>query len=358
MKVFLLSRRALAIGKVRDDFAAGRAMDPAPYGFDAAEAEPGIEIAYSDGPAHSTPMSYWTWRHFGFDLPHTLHNLPAMRRADVIWTVLEWEWLGASFLQRIGLLQPKPIIANNVFLAQNMVSAGRSWRYLWPHLMTRYTYLTLHARRALEVTREVLPDQRFHLVHFGISTRAFPIAPPCMRADRAGPIRIYSIGDDPGRDWEAMLRAFGNDPRFEIRIACRWFDPALAARYGNLRVLNDVTVADMRALYEWSDVVVVTMKENNYSGITVMCEAAAMGKPVVASRTGGADTYFDEDEVFYTPVGDADAVRAAVLEAGPDGLIARAQRAQWRFLRDDYSAAGMTRRYLDISRQLLQGAGR
>ena len=353
MKVFLLSRRALAISKVRADFARRRATDPAPYGLNAAEQEPEIEISYSDGPSEPTWLSTWTWIRFGFDLPHTLRNLRAMRRADIIWTVLEWEWLGASFLQRLGLLQGKPIIANSVFMARDIYSSGRARRWLWPRLMTRHTHLTMHARSAMEATARALPSKTFHLLLFGISTRAFPVTPPRRLERGSRPIRVYSIGDDPGRDWETMLRAFGNDPRFEVRITCRWLDPALVARYTNLHVPADVTADDQRAFYQWADVVVMPMKENDYSGITVVCEAAATGRPVVCSRTGGVATYFDEDDLFYVPVGDADTMRDTVLHAGPDVLLARARAAQARFVRDDYSADGMTRRHLDLSRALL-----
>ena len=78
-----------------------------------------------------------------------------------------------------------------------------------------------------------------------------------------------------------------------------------------------------------------------------------MGRPVVCSRTGGVATYFDEDDLFYVPVGDADTMRDTVLHAEPDVLLARARAAQARFVRDDYSAGGMTRRHLDLSRALL-----
>lgn len=354
MKAFLLSRRGLAISKVRADFHNGLSMDPAPYGFDAAEDMAMVQISYSDGYAASTRTSYWTWLRFGIDLPHALTNLLQMRRADVIWTVLDWEWLAVSLLQRLGLLQKKPVIGNCVFLAESFKQERKSRRTLWPRLMTDNIYLTMHSQRAISVMQEVLPSKVFHLVHFGISTRAFPLTQPKRRSDKQRPIRIYSIGDDPGRDWACMLEAFGNDPRFEIKITCRWLEREVAGKYANLDIPRDVTVADQRALYEWADIVIMPMRENPYSGITVMCEAAAMGKPIVATRTGGAPTYFDEDEVIYVPIGDALAMKNAVLNASSDRLLAIAEAAQARFVRDDYSAKGMVERYVAISETLLR----
>lgn len=111
-------------------------------------------------------------------------------------------------------------------------------------------------------------------------------------------------------------------------------------------------MADQRALYEWADIVIMPMRENFYSGITVMCEAAAMGKPIVATKTGGEPTYLDEDEVIYVPIGDALAMKNAVLNASSDRLLAIAEAAQARFVRDDYSAKGMVERYVAISETL------
>ena len=298
MRAFLLSRRGLAISKVRLDFRCGFSMDPAPYGFDAAESMAGVKIDYSDGHAESTWFSYWTWIRFGIDLPHALINLRRMRRADVIWTVLDWEWLAASLLQRVGLLQKKPIIGNCVFLAENFKRERWLRRKIWPLLMTKSVYLTMHSQRAIDAMKEVLPSANFHLVHFGISTRAFPVTPIKLEAVVQRPIRVYSIGDDPGRDWGCMLAAFGNDPRFEIRITCRWLEQTLTCKYDNLVIPRGVTVDDQLTLYNWADVVVVPMIHNLYSGVTVMCEAAAIGRPLVATMSGGATTYFDAGEVM------------------------------------------------------------
>ena len=351
MQVFLLSRRGLAISKVRAEFRSGVSTDPAPYGFDTAEMLPQIELSYSDGNPKSTRSSFWTWIRFGIDLPHALVNLRRMRRADIIWTVLDWEWLAASFLQRLGLLQRKPIIGNCVFLAQGFRQERWLRRKLWPMLMTKSVYLTMHSQLAIDAMKDILPSKEFHLVHFGISTRAFPITLP--RLDMQGPIKVYSIGDDPGRDWDCLLAAFGNDSRFTIRIVCRWLAQDLVNQYNNLSIRCNVTAGDQLDFYHWADVVVVPMKQNLYSGITVMCEAAAVGKPLIVTRTGGSTTYFETGEVIYVPPGDSMSMKEAVLSASPKCLLEVARAGQAKFKRADYSARGMVERYAKISERLL-----
>ena len=279
-----------------------------------------------------------------------------MRRADVIWTVIEWEWLGASFLQKVGLLQQKPIIGNNVFLAQEYPQMGRLRRLSYRVLMSPTVYLTAHSQLALDVLRSQFPGHEFHFTPFGIPTQTLPVIPP--RAARApGPIRIYSIGDDRCRDWDAILQAFGNDPRFAIRLVCRRLDASLVDRFSNLELPKEPSLDQQRANYQWADFVVVAMRENIYSGITVMCEAAASGVPIIASRTGGAESYFTGEDVLYVAPGAIAELREAALETPADVRHRLALSAQRTFLEKGYSADDMVKRYVQLSRELLMNKG-
>ena len=92
--------------------------------------------------------------------------------------------------------------------------------------MTEKIYLSVHSMGSIRPLQEFFPRHRFHFVPFGIPTSIFPFATP--RRERAsGPIRIYSIGDDRHRDWNVILNAFGNDPRFRVRLVCRQLDASL-----------------------------------------------------------------------------------------------------------------------------------
>jgi glycosyltransferase involved in cell wall biosynthesis len=351
MKIFVHSRRGLGGRVVRTLYAQDMAHDPAPYGFDAADKN-GDVVAYSEDRPPGK-LSGFLFGLTGFDVLHGFDNLAAIRKADVVWTLLEWEWLEVSLLQRLGLAPKVPIIGNSVWLAEEWLSWSARRHGLWRWLMTRHVYLTLHSQRTLERAKALLPDKTFHLTHFGVSTRAFPTTAPDVQAWEGRPIRVYSIGADRTRDWSTMLEAFGGDARFEVKIVATWAPDVDPARFGNLTLTRSATVTEQRAAYAWADFVIMPMVENSFSGITVMCEAASMGKPVVASRTGGADTYFDEDEVLYVTPQDPDALRRAVLDATPEEMRGKAQRAQARFLSSGYSADDMVDRYLALSKALL-----
>lgn len=351
VRVFVLSRRGQGADQVRRGFEQDGESEPASYGFNLAE-KTGWSIAYSQ----DKPATRWSdafFKKFEFDFGHALDNLRAIRRADIIWTMLEWEWLAVALLQRLKLAPRRQVIANSVWLADKWKGHSPRKRAFLRWLLLPHFDMTLHSKRGLAYLRSALPDVSWRVSPFGISTKGFPITPPSLDRPSDRPIRVYSIGNDGTRDWSTMLEAFGNDPRFEVTIVCRWLDARTLERYANLRSPSNMTVSRQRDEYLKADVVVVPMVENDYSGITVAMEAVAMGKPVVSTATGGVDTYFDENEVLFVPPGDPMALRDAVLTTSDADFLARAQRAQSRFVQAGYDAESMIDRYIAATTALL-----
>ena len=75
------------------------------------------------------------------------------------------------------------------------------------------------------------------------------------------------------------------------------------------------TLPELRNLYASSRFVVVPLLHSDTdNGVTVILEAMAMGKPVICSRTRGQVDVVQEGVTgLYVPVGDAKAMRAAIL---------------------------------------------
>jgi len=86
-----------------------------------------------------------------------------------------------------------------------------------------------------------------------------------------------------------------------------------------------MSLTELRDLYARSRFVVVPLLPSDTdNGVTVALEAMAMGKPVICSRTRGQVDVIQEGVTgLYVPVGDAAAMRAAVLS-----LWSEPQRAQ------------------------------
>lgn len=82
---------------------------------------------------------------------------------------------------------------------------------------------------------------------------------------------------------------------------------------------------ELRRLYAESRLVVVPVHDVEFdAGVTVVTEAMAMGKAVVASRTRGLEDLFqDGEQGIFVPPGDPRALRSAII-----GLLADPDRAE------------------------------
>lgn len=351
MRVYIHSRRGLDIAQLREAHEAGTIGDPAPYGLDSAERR-GLAVTYSSDRPVTKLSQYW-FDKLGFDFLHALDNRSSIRRADVIWTVLEWEWMSIALAQRLKLLPKIPIVANSVWLADSWPKLTDKKRRFFRWLMMPHMELTVHSAGALAYFAKVLPDVTFRLSRFGISTNAFPVIEPRLTHTNGRPIKVYAIGHDSTRDWQTMLMAFGNDSRFHVTIVCKWLHDYYTKDYWNLEIPRISSINDQRDMYDKADIVIVPMSTNRFSGITVLLEAAARGKPVIASATGGVDTYLGPGEVLLVPPGEPEALRDAVLSFNDHERFALAKAAQERFVKDGYSADGMVARYVESSNRLL-----
>lgn len=344
----------------RDRFLAGDEPDETPYGFHIAR-QLGYRVEFSHDHTEGQATRFFrraAKRLLGFDVLHLWRNRRAIERADVVWTMQESEWLALRFCGLFSTRLRKPLVGNTVWLFDRWEQINPLLRRLYARLARGLGVLTVHSDRYVPIMRKVLPGARVERMFFGTSTETHPMLPPVYVTDRTErPIRVLAAGNDPTRDWNTLLAAVGNDPRFDIELVCSWVTPAQRAHHASVRPRAAMTshrIDTFQALYRWADIVVVPMRENRFSGITVALEATANGKPVVASRTGGVPTYFGEDAVRYVPPGDPAALRDAL--AMPAGDAYRyAVAAQAMFCENDYSLVGLMRRYATLSGQVAPG---
>ncbi|HEX8862463.1 MAG TPA: glycosyltransferase family 4 protein [Actinomycetes bacterium] len=108
-----------------------------------------------------------------------------------------------------------------------------------------------------------------------------------------------------------VLRPAG-DPSAEFAVTSR--QTAGGALSPNVRVRQQVNAQDLRRLYARSRFVVIPLLDGDVDvGVTSICEAMAMGKAVVVTRTRGqVDVIRDGEQGIYVPPGDPRALRAAL----------------------------------------------
>jgi glycosyltransferase involved in cell wall biosynthesis len=334
------------------------------YGYHYAESE-AFALTYSQDARESRPVRLVRRAlkaALGFDFIHTWRNRAQMLRSDVIWTHTEQEWLSAALMlllcgRKAGPGASPLLLAQSVWLLDKWPSYGivRSW--LYRKLMARADRLTTLASENAELCQDYFHRDATPLL-YGLNTRDFPVTPPTHWTPRT-PLRIAAIGNDRDRDWETLIKAFGNDPRYTVKLATRRRIPA-SLRASNVEIALFSGIKKQHELYDWADVIVVPLRPNSHaSGITVMLEAAAVGKPMVATDVGALRDYFPADEAAYVPPFNPQALRAAVerLAAEPAEALHQAQAAAAGLLARDLTTEHYAMQHVRITREMLSARG-
>jgi glycosyltransferase involved in cell wall biosynthesis len=166
---------------------------------------------------------------------------------------------------------------------------------------------------------------------------------------------ILSAGKT-GRDYATLAQAVRDLDRDTIVISDR--ENARDVVFPqNAKVFYDISYSDyLHFLYNCLFVVVPLKKLIKSSGQVVILEAMALGKPVIATRTGGTIDYIESGvNGILVPVGDPRALRDAIanLLAQPDlrrELAANALES----VKKNYTFDKYTRRILEAANALAQ----
>ncbi|CAE6712155.1 hypothetical protein R69927_04396 [Paraburkholderia domus] len=332
------------------------------YGYHHAQSD-AFALTYSQDARESKPVRLLRRglkAALGFDIIHTWRNRAEMLRSDVIWTHTEQEWLSAALMlllsgRKAGADGSEPLLlAQSVWLLDKWPSYGilRSW--LYRKLMTRADQLTTLASENAELCQRYFGRDAKALL-YGLNTQDFPVTAPTDWQPHT-PIRIAAIGNDRDRDWETLIKAFGNDARYTVKLATRRRIPA-SLRAPNVEIALFSGIKKQHELYDWADVIVVPLRPNTHaSGITVMLEAAAVGKPMVVTDVGALQDYFPAGEAAYIPPFNPQALREAVdqLAASPADALRQAQAAAAGLLSRDLTTQNYAMQHVRITQEMLR----
>ncbi|HZZ11505.1 MAG TPA: glycosyltransferase [Paraburkholderia sp.] len=331
------------------------------YGYHHAESD-AFRLTYSQDAHESRPVRLIRRAlkaALGFDFIHTWRNRAEMLRSDVIWTHTEQEWLAAALMLRLsgrkgGAGAHPLLLAQSVWLLDKWPSYGlvRSWVYR--KLIQRADQLTTLASDNAALCKRYF-NREAKPLYYGLNTQDFPIVPPTGWTPHT-PIRIAAIGNDRDRDWDTLIKAFGNDARYTVKLATRRRVPA-ALRAGNVEIALFSGIGKQRELYDWADVIVVPLRPNSHaSGITVMLEAAAVGKPMVVTNVGALQDYFPASEASYVPPFNPQALSEAVdrLAAAPLDALHQAQAAAAGLVARDLTTRHYAMQHVRITQDMLR----
>ncbi len=328
------------------------------YGYHHAESDE-FALTYSKDVRESAPVRLLRRglkSVLGFDFIHTLRNRDEILRSDVIWTHTEHEYLSVALLLLLNGRREAPplLLAQSVWLLDKWPGYGMLRRWAYRKLIARADVLTTLASENAELCRQYLDRDAVH-VYYGLNTRDFPVQEPAAWTPHT-PVRIAAIGNDRDRDWESLIKAFGNDPRYTVRLATRRRIPA-SLRAENVDIAPASGLAKQRELYDWADIIVVPLRPNSHaSGITVMLEAAAVGKPMVVTDVGALQDYFTSRAASYVPPFDPQALQQAVdrLVASPDDALRQAQAAARQLVSRDLTTQQFAQQHVRITQDLMR----
>ena len=181
----------------------------------------------------------------------------------------------------------------------------------------------------------VAPEKIYLVKHF---------ADELFWSPRESRVDMISSAGAEMRDYPTLLEALrGTDlpchiATDHVRVDRFGFGRRVSAERFSAKASGNVTIGrksptELRDLYARSRFVVVPLQRSDTdNGITVILEAMAMGKPVICSRTRGQVDAIEEGVTgLFVPVGDPDALRAAILSLWNDperaSAMGRAARA-------------------------------
>ncbi|GAA0450195.1 glycosyl transferase [Paractinoplanes deccanensis] len=228
--------------------------------------------------------------------------------------------------ERVGVPSARnargPKVLTGVIWLTDEQRTSRTHRLLAGSALRRAHRVWALSSAQLPVLRDDFGVPEKHLVHlpFGIDTDFFRPA-----ATDPEPGLVIGAGNDRHRDHPALVAAVGTlrrtDPAVRLELATRQaieVPAELGARHTAL------THPQMRALYGRGAVVAVALRPNlHVSGISVILEAMACGRPVVVSDTPGMRDYVTHGSTgLLVPPGEVSAFAAAIRD-----LLTDPQRA-------------------------------
>lgn len=203
-----------------------------------------------------------------------------------------------------------------------------------------YAHIVCLSREQMEdLVRASIPRERLVFVPFGVDADFY-----AKEEEGRDEGLVVSVGRDQGRDYTTLLSAARKSDHPFVIVASHRNLPDDTPLPANVTVRYNLALTEVRALYERARVVVIASKDevvpegSDCSGQTVMLDAMAAGKPVIATERSWIGDYFTTDEVMVVPPGDPTTLATAIeLLWGNPGQATRLAEAGRARVRERYT---------------------
>jgi glycosyltransferase involved in cell wall biosynthesis len=295
---------------------------------------------------------------YGGDFPTVMGSLGEANRADVVLSTVDTVGIPLMLARRRGLLR-RPLVYVAIGLPERLARLrGSRMRRLYANALASASAVVAYSEHEAAELERFLADHgrttRVEFVPFGVDTEV--IAP----STAAPAVDVVSVGADPHRDFELLLRVANDLPAVSFTlVVTEDHARTLGALPPNVTLETDLPFDAMRNRLEGARVVALPVRENSYSGATtVLLQAMSLAKPVVVTRTAAIATGYgleDGANMRFVPPGGAAELRSAIAGLLGDEGSARALGAA---ARATIEAELSWERYVDrLERLLLDVAG-
>lgn len=329
------------------EFDAGLVPDRVPYGLENLPAGWSLKPTQPRGDNWLVAQLRRAVRHATqIDFISAIQEQYSLRHSDVIYAHTEMQSLAAAFVLMLSGARGPLLVAQSVWLFAEL--PDRNWlaRWVTRKLLRRVDIFVHNARPNLLRAEQLLPDQRHCYVPFGVS---LTFADGTSRNPDVSVPLILSVGGDRARDWATFAEAV-DQLQMEIRVRIAT-GSRLVGQSANTVVRRTQSIAELKDLYRSATCMVIPVRPNSHaSGITAILEAAAAGTPVIASRCGGLEDYFNDDEIMFVEPSDPLALGNAIqiMLTQPEVRERYGQRIQAAFVQRRYDNLNYWIRISDV----------
>jgi glycosyltransferase involved in cell wall biosynthesis len=264
---------------------------------------------------------------YGGDFATVLASLRVANRADVVHSTVDTVGIPLMLCKRSARLRP-PLVYVAIGLPERLAKVRNArMRRLYASALESCAIVIAYSEKEAEDLRRWLDG---HGAKARVEFVAFGVDPSEFAPDGVPPTGgVVSVGVDPHRDFELLLRVAARMPDTAFRIITTADHArALPALPANVAIEIDLPFDDTRRLLAQAQVVALPVRENTYSGATtVLLQAMALEKPVVVTRTSAISTGYglvDGENVRLVEPNDEDTFVRAVGDVMRDDFHARA----------------------------------
>jgi glycosyltransferase involved in cell wall biosynthesis len=320
---------------------AGREPDTALLGLNHLDAYD-IDARLHDPRDHRGPLERVMWSLRELPLPWQLRDV------DVAFTPI------SNLLPLVARARGGPAIVVVNYGLNTVLDRGTRLRRRQLSLALRSTAAIVclgESQRLGLIERAGLDPERVHTVLLGADVEWF--TPQGRKADEP---YVLSVGKDMARDLQTFASAVGElDIRVEIVTLPRNLEGVSLPP--NAHVRTGISSTELRDLYDGAACVVVSQQPEGYpygsegGGLTAICEAMAMGKPIVATERAILGDYLDGDELVAPR--HPGALREAIAHVLGDDAVWQERSARSRRRAEERHS---TRRFAEALAPILRAA--